>query len=481
MPIDYSKWDAFEISDDSDVEESRPTVSAKPDPVRKESLSPGKTKSVASKSGSSATSIGKKVVAGKRAVRLPVEIWLRIFYFNAHPVHLWNDGRRVCKLWRSWIPKIFAEKYIQNPKMVSIQYELGTVQTGDRFNRLALVMSFDRFDPADRERCVFTQDKAYSSRGVNTPEAQKARFTWWAEAINEYLGDKSTPGGRPDLPPHVIMLKSRANDTALPGLQVDTEKREISFEWYGMLGAHLREAAEYESRNAKGASGNASKVLIQAQRLMATEPERAMKMLISVYESNINVRKQVRRERLSKQLRGWTGLNFENDTFKKREAHALQVIADRESEADLTETAEDANQLKEARETQKNLPGASDEAEQDLLMLRALGSEQDYVHDRASLSAAVRLPNFVDLVRWWTTTVRREIEHAMDVSMLVGEADHHLAFTTDSSAVFSRAETPQRCVGLQCSTHHQETFSPCHISSARIEPHDFHICAVNPQ
>jgi len=50
-------------------------------------------------------------------------------------------------------------------------------------------------------------------------------------------------GKHVDLPPCQIQIKWVSNDTELPGLQVDFEKGEISFEWQAMLERFFREAA----------------------------------------------------------------------------------------------------------------------------------------------------------------------------------------------------------------------------------------------
>ncbi|KAK3686550.1 hypothetical protein LTR37_019720 [Vermiconidia calcicola] len=359
MPIDYSKWDSLVVSDDSEVEQ--------PEPPKKAKAKPHVTQSAISKKDA-----GGEKAAARRAVELPVELWLRIFYFNSGP----------------------------DPKMVSIQYELGTLEFAGRLHRLMLVMSFDRFDATDRKRCIFTQDKDYLSRNLPTEDAQKVRFETWKQAMDEYLGDAPRIVGRPDLPSHIIMLKSRANDTIMPKLLIDHERRELSFEWYGMFHAFLRETAVYMKRNEKIDSANPG-LVGQAQRLMARDPPRAMEMMMSIYNSNIGVRKQVRRERLKKQLRGWSGLNLNDKLFQKREAQALQTVADRESEADVTETAEDANELRWARKAQEKSHDLSDEANQDSLRARAMGEDTGFNFNRPVSRAVTQLPNFVDLVRWW--------------------------------------------------------------------------------
>lgn len=143
MPIDYSKWDALVVSDDSDFEEAAPSANSKPvrnlpTPV-KTKPPPAKTKPPESKPTSSSQSTASKKAVKKPAPQLPVELWLRIFYFNSTPLHLWSSGRRVCRLWHDWIPKIYAEKYVQNPRMTSIYFDLGTPQTGSNVKPLTLL------------------------------------------------------------------------------------------------------------------------------------------------------------------------------------------------------------------------------------------------------------------------------------------------------------------------------------------------------
>lgn len=48
--------------------------------------------------------------------------------------------------------------------------------------------------------------------------------------------------GRFDVPPYTITVRHDVNDTELPGLKVDYEKREISFDWRRMYSVFFREA-----------------------------------------------------------------------------------------------------------------------------------------------------------------------------------------------------------------------------------------------
>ena len=56
---------------------------------------------------------------------LPPELWQRVFSQHTDPSQLWTAGRQVCSAWRSEIPKVFAKKYLENPDMVQIYFDLG--------------------------------------------------------------------------------------------------------------------------------------------------------------------------------------------------------------------------------------------------------------------------------------------------------------------------------------------------------------------
>lgn len=55
-------------------------------------------------------------------------------------------------------------------------------------------------------------------------------------------------GGCFDNPSHVIVIRGKTADTALPGLRFDVVKREISFEWEDMLYKFFREEVEVNRR-----------------------------------------------------------------------------------------------------------------------------------------------------------------------------------------------------------------------------------------
>ncbi|TKA75907.1 hypothetical protein B0A55_07207 [Friedmanniomyces simplex] len=246
------------------------------------------------------------------------------------------QGRLVCCTWRQWIPRICAEKYLVDPKMMSTRYDLAALldQHTDKYHMLMLVMTFDRFHPTNRDRCIFKQDPEYLRHDP---------IRLLAEVQRRVLGDALATGGPPDLPTYVILLKGRANGTELPGLVVDEKKREMSFLWPQMFHAFLSEAERQENRNMKQMEIQMAK-LVRAQQTSVLSPARERRLTMSIYNANIEVWKDVRRERLAKLLakKSQLKLNVEEEWFKRREAEGLQLIADQEAKAELSQRAEDA-------------------------------------------------------------------------------------------------------------------------------------------
>jgi len=188
------------------------------------------------------------------------------------------------------------------------------------------------------------------------------------------------------------MLKGRANDTELPGMVVD----EMSFLWLGMFQNFFSEAQEHEGRNMKVMAKQMEQLACARQR--GITPKQEKKLLTEVYDDNINVRRDVRRERLAKILKARGGsrtLDVNEKWYRQREPQALNFIAEQEAAADLTLCAEDAAQLKQGMELQQKLPKESEEAVQDLLEARIVGLEASFG----------LVPDFAAMMRDWEDDV----------------------------------------------------------------------------
>ena len=193
------------------------------------------------------TSIKEK----KQSTYLPPEIWQCVFFQHTDPNQLWTAGRQVCSMWRSEIPKIFARKYLKDPDMVQIYFDLGSQEVEGSNCSMAVEMVFDRYEGEAKERCVFAEHSSTGGSGarrnskVFNQKYERKKDYLWRDGLSTYLGDDAgarADGGRFDLPPYQIRIKTKALDSKLPKLSVDGKEREISFEWEGMFAQFFLEA-----------------------------------------------------------------------------------------------------------------------------------------------------------------------------------------------------------------------------------------------
>jgi hypothetical protein len=192
----------------------------------------------------------------KQAVYLPPEIWQRVFLQHTDPDSLWTVGRRVCSAWRSEIVKVFAKKYLEDPDMVQVYFNCGRTIIEGVNCMMGVEMVFDRYAGQANSRRVFAQSPTTGRRTSRNSKAfneqcDRTKFGAWQRHIEMYLGadpGARDDGGRFDLPPNQVRMKSKANDSELPGLEYNLRKREISFEWEGMFANFYREVAMLAKR-----------------------------------------------------------------------------------------------------------------------------------------------------------------------------------------------------------------------------------------
>ena len=164
---------------------------------------------------------------------------------------------------RSEIPKIVAKKHLKDPTMTQIHSDSETTEAEDLTCLMGSKLIFSHYDPSDKARAVFKQ----------CPEEWRSGHEHFCKVTREKAGEKksrslddfhisaglsdegkcsfcfgSSGSRRCDLPPYSIRIKCEANDTELPGLEVDFARREISFEWQGVLKEYFREAAILDRR-----------------------------------------------------------------------------------------------------------------------------------------------------------------------------------------------------------------------------------------
>lgn len=164
---------------------------------------------------------------------LPFELWVRIIseISNSNLIPgVWLSCRHVSRLVRAATEEAFLARHLKKRTRVKFS-DLGmTVDRRGKKAFLSLVLQFDRLSE-DRTRVVFkdqTSEERLKQRGV-----YDALLVRWRDAMRLYQGDGD--GSRNDLPPYTIAVRQIVNDTELPGLEIDYEKREMSFDWRAMF------------------------------------------------------------------------------------------------------------------------------------------------------------------------------------------------------------------------------------------------------
>jgi hypothetical protein len=241
---------------------------------------------------------------------LPLEVWHLIFLQNTHPKHLWTIGRQVCSTWRSEIPKVIAKKYLEDPNMTQIHSDSETTTEVENLTCLmGSKLIFSHYDSSDKTRAVFKQCSKEPKGGHEhfcTLTREKAAENKSRSLDDFYIDGElcegkcslcfgSSESRRRDLPPYSIRIKWKANDTELPGLEVDFARGEISFDWQDMLEMWFREAAILDRRYHDIATDS-------LQWLNREKPSMARVMLRTWDDDDARTecRKEVRRNRIRK-------------------------------------------------------------------------------------------------------------------------------------------------------------------------------------
>jgi hypothetical protein len=312
---------------------------------------------------------------------LPPELWQRILFQHTDPNQLWTVGRQVCSTWRSEIPKLFAKKYLEDPAMVQIHFDLGRVGCDGRISNMVVDMVFDRYEGDDtKAHCVFAENplttgaiiRYLSGAGQRAYERKKnARLR---KKMATYLGSSSANGdpaaaataakksargrARFDLPPYQVRIKSKANDTTLPNLKLNLQnpRTEVSFEWHGMFAAFFSEATLQSKKEREIIAQLAQSLNPKAEKGKEKgEDHRSLANIITLVHRHTKARhaskKAIRRGRIKKLFSENHAFEFPDKLYKASfaEHDALRAIASFERHTRFDCCAEDAEERRKAK------------------------------------------------------------------------------------------------------------------------------------
>jgi hypothetical protein len=212
---------------------------------------------------------------------------------------------------------------------------------GEAAHMMGVEMVFSRYEGQARERCVFTEHSTTRVRASDdfTKRFESDKFDVWEEDLEIYLGVDQDDSDRSfGLPPYQIRIKSTANDTELPNLKYDFQKREISFEWEGMFALFYHEAAALANRE----RSNISKAdqWLDGADITLTD---GLAMLQRTKQFGWCSRKEIRRKRIKDWYLENRSREFSDSLFdEEEEDRALDAIEDFELHGDFIRCAEDS-------------------------------------------------------------------------------------------------------------------------------------------
>lgn len=222
---------------------------------------------------------------------LPPEIWINVFRYHTDLAHLWLACRRVSSTLRACVEFAFAEYFLHD---VHIDFQLEKYNLGGRSKRPEVPATFDRLGKRKEKEIAWFSDKraekvVCEGSGKQAREQFKTMMERWEENVKQW---------RPEMPNYTISIRGVVNDTALPGLDIEIEAREIRFEWKKMLHLFYREYERQHALKVKWQAQTAKQMRANSARLAKGE-----KLMPSDYPeqwatAEAAIRKQVRRARL---------------------------------------------------------------------------------------------------------------------------------------------------------------------------------------
>lgn len=189
---------------------------------------------------------------------LPLELHILILH-HAHITTpsrtllpwLWRSCRAASRLLRAAAEHVFVERHLRHAR-TGVSFALGegvvvASGSGATVYGLEVWLGFVGFEDEECSRAVFRDGRAEGGFAVGVLEATRRR---WREVVEEASVAEDGSGGdddavvlRPEAWSYWVEMRGLALDPELPGLRIDYERREVSFDWRRMLDGFFAEEA----------------------------------------------------------------------------------------------------------------------------------------------------------------------------------------------------------------------------------------------
>jgi hypothetical protein len=168
---------------------------------------------------------------------LPPELWIRILSYHADLTHLWISCRAVSQSLRAYTEHVFAELHLKD---TFIDWQLEKYNLGGKSRRPEIPTSFYRFSTDKGKRLAYFRDKREKNDVVPYNGVGKVKSNIkYQMVVNRWKENVSSI--RPEMPNYTIEVDGLVNDTAIPGVELNVDDREIGFDWRGAFQAFFRE------------------------------------------------------------------------------------------------------------------------------------------------------------------------------------------------------------------------------------------------
>lgn len=266
---------------------------------------------------------------------LPPEIWINIFRYHTDLTHLWLTCRAVSPSIRACVEYAFAQHFLD---CVHIDFQLEKYNLGGKSIRPEVPVGFARLkkrgpenlkvrgkrkgQDLGKEIAIFRDKRANCEVTGTTGRGKKALQEYdrvmkrWEENVRER---------KPEMPNYTISIGGVVNDTALPGLDIDIEKREVQFEWKPMLQLFFRECERLRIMKAQWQRDTIKRIRDNNRRVAKGEKLMPSDYPVSMATAEIEMRKEIRRARLREHYAGNDRMVWAIDSLKHFENYGASI------------------------------------------------------------------------------------------------------------------------------------------------------------
>lgn len=229
---------------------------------------------------------------------LPPELWVNVFSYHTDLAHLWIVCRRVSSTLRACAELAFRDYFLHD---VFIDFQLEKYNLGGKSRRPEVPVSFDQLDKCKERDMACYRDQRAKDAFVDGKTKGKEAQEHYARVLQRW--EENVVGCRAEMPNYTITIGGLVNDTALPDLDIDIEKREVRFNWRRMLHLFYREHDRLGSMKQTWQAETSKKIRANKNRIKNGEKLMPADYPSSWAAAEAQLRKEIRRARLKEHYR----------------------------------------------------------------------------------------------------------------------------------------------------------------------------------